>query len=143
MKITEIRIKPATSTNSQDRLLGFASIVIDGAFAISDIKIISGPQKIFIAMPSRKATTHCPQCHVKNQLGANYCNDCGTKLPPVDWSDDSVPKYFDIAHPINAEARALIEAEVIAAYHAQATAAPVAAAPIPARTGRRFFAGAQ
>jgi len=143
MKITEIRIKPATSTYPQDRLLGFASIVLDGGFAVCDIKIISGTNGIFVAMPSRKVAVHCPTCQSKNTIGSNFCNQCGGKIPPIDYPPEQRPKlFFDIAHPINAEARALIEAEIIAAYHAQTTAAP-AAAPIPARTQRRFFTGAQ
>jgi len=145
MNVTEVRIKPATTINPNDRLLGFANIVFDNAFAVSDIKIISGPSGIFVAMPSRKIMDHCPACRTKNAIGSNFCNQCGGKLPPVNFPPEERPKlYADIAHPINAEARAMIEADIIKAYHAQAGSAPAdgttatAAEPTPARTGRRF-----
>ena len=125
MKVTEVRIKPATNTNPKDRLLGFANIVLDGEFVVNDIKIISGEQGIFVAMPSRKITANCPACRTKNALGSRFCNQCGGQLPPVAWSPEAKPKLFaDVAHPINAETRTMVEAEIVKAYHAQTAAPP-------------------
>jgi stage V sporulation protein G len=36
---------------------GIATVVIDNAFAIHDIRIIEGDNGLFIAMPSRKTAT--------------------------------------------------------------------------------------
>ena len=36
---------------------GFASVVVDNAIAIHDIRIIEGDNGLFIAMPSRKTPT--------------------------------------------------------------------------------------
>ena len=72
MDITEVRIK--LMDDPSDRLLAFCSITIDDAFVIRDLKIIEGTNGPFVAMPSRKLTSHCPQCGCKNHLRSAYCN---------------------------------------------------------------------
>ena len=39
---------------SENRMKAVASVTIDNAFVIHDIKVIEGPNGLFIAMPSRK-----------------------------------------------------------------------------------------
>ncbi len=51
MNITDVRIR---KTYQENRLRALVSITIDDALAIHDIKIIQGPERIFVAMPSRK-----------------------------------------------------------------------------------------
>ena len=51
MNITDIRMKKITR---EGKLKAVASITIDDAFAIHDIKVIDGEKGMFIAMPSRK-----------------------------------------------------------------------------------------
>ena len=48
MEITEVRVFPV----DEDKLRAFASIVIDDAFVVSDIKIIEGRNGRFLSMPS-------------------------------------------------------------------------------------------
>ena len=55
MKITSVSVRKITKENS--RLRGIASVLIDDAFAIHDIRIIEGDNGLFIAMPSRKTAT--------------------------------------------------------------------------------------
>ena len=50
MEITEVRVFPV----HEDKLKAFASIVIDDAFVVSDIKIIDGRNGRFLSMPSSK-----------------------------------------------------------------------------------------
>ena len=50
MRITEVRVFPV----DEDKLRAFASIVIDDAFVVSDIKIIEGRHGRFLSMPSTK-----------------------------------------------------------------------------------------
>jgi stage V sporulation protein G len=50
MVITEVRVFPV----DEDKLKAFASIVIDDAFVVSDIKIIDGKKGRFLSMPSTK-----------------------------------------------------------------------------------------
>ena len=54
MEITDIQIRLVTKATETGKLKAVASIVIDEAFAIHDIKIIDGKDGVFIAMPSRK-----------------------------------------------------------------------------------------
>ena len=117
MKITEVRIK--LMGENKERLKAFCSITFDDCFVIRDLKIIEGTNGCFVAMPSRKLTTHCPICRYKNPIRAGYCNQCGTRLPPflpMRTEDGRVKLYADIAHPINTYARDLIQREVIRAY---------------------------
>ncbi len=80
MEITEVRIK--LMEEAGERLQAFCSITFDDCFVIRDLKIIDGSNGPFVAMPSRKLTSHCLQCGAKNHLRANYCNECGAKLNP-------------------------------------------------------------
>lgn len=117
MEITEVRIKLMDGT--QDRLLGFCSITIDQAFVIRDLKIIRGGKGPFVAMPSRKLTDRCPTCSGKNHLRAAHCSQCGVVLDDdrsFKTPDGRAKLYADIAHPINADCRDLIQQRVLVAY---------------------------
>lgn len=124
MEITEVRIKLVQE--SQDRLLAFCSITLDGAFVIRDLKIIQGTRNAFVAMPSRKLMDRCRRCGGKNALRSSYCNQCGTRL-----AEDRAPRdtagraklYADIAHPIHTDCREMIQAAVLKAYEEELIAA--------------------
>jgi stage V sporulation protein G len=119
MEITEVRVK--LMEDSEDRLRGFCSITIDHCFVIRDLKIIDGTNGPFVAMPSRKLTHHCPKCGHKNHMRASFCNQCGGRLRPIEDMDGDNPQklYADVAHPINAECRDLIQKAVIAEFEAE------------------------
>ena len=51
MIITDIRIR---KTYDDARLKALVSVTIDGDLAVHDIKVIEGPERLFVAMPSRK-----------------------------------------------------------------------------------------
>ena len=82
LNITDTRVR--LLENSDSKLKAIASITIDSAFVIHDIKIIEGEGGIFIAMPSRKGS-------------------------------DGL--FKDIAHPINAESRAIVKDKIVEAYN--------------------------
>ena len=82
MNITDVRVRLITKEDS--KLKAVASITIDNAIAIHDIKIVEGAEGCFVAMPSRKT---------------------------------GEGEYRDIAHPINAEARAELLDLVLKAYN--------------------------
>lgn len=81
MKITDVRVR---KVEGETRLKGVASITIDEAFAVHELRIIEGNEGLFVAMPSRKAAD-------------------GT--------------FRDIAHPINVEARKMVEEVVLEAFN--------------------------
>lgn len=51
MNITDIKIR---RTYQENRLRGLVSVTLDHELAIHDIKVIEGPERLFVAMPSRK-----------------------------------------------------------------------------------------
>jgi stage V sporulation protein G len=116
MEITEVRVK--LMEDADDRLRAFCSITFDHCFVVRDLKVIDGTNGPFVAMPSRKLTCHCPRCRAKNHLRAVHCNQCGVKLPEqtVRDQDGRAKLYADIAHPINAGCREMIQSRVIAEF---------------------------
>lgn len=55
MKVTSVKVKKIEKENS--RMKGIAEILLDDMIAIHDIRIISGDNGLFVAMPSRKTPT--------------------------------------------------------------------------------------
>ncbi len=51
MNITDIRVRRLMQDG---RLRAVVSITVDNELAIHDIKVIEGPQRLFVAMPSRR-----------------------------------------------------------------------------------------
>lgn len=120
MEITDIQIQLVAE--HRERILAYCTITIDGCFVVKDLKIISGPERIFVAMPARKVTARCGSCNYKNHLLAFYCNQCGVGLerPPLS-SDEGGGRhkmFADIAHPINARCRDMLQYKICAAYNA-------------------------
>ena len=52
MQITDVRIR---KVEKEGKMKAVVSITIDEEFVVHDIKIIEGENRLFIAMPSRKA----------------------------------------------------------------------------------------
>lgn len=120
MQITEVRIK--LMENSEDRLRGFCSVTFDDCFVIRDLKIIEGKNGPFVAMPSRKLTANCFKCRSKNHLRARFCNHCGTRQKVdnvIHDSDGRARLYADIAHPVNAACREMIQNRVIEEFKSE------------------------
>jgi stage V sporulation protein G len=120
MEITEVRIK--LMENSDDRLQGFCSVTFDNCFVVRDLKIIDGASGPFVAMPSRKLTSHCHQCGSKNHLKAQFCNQCGARQREdraVRDSEGRAKLYADIAHPINSQCREMIQSRVISEFRTE------------------------
>lgn len=118
MEITEVRIK--LMDDSSERLQAFCSITFDDCFVVRDLKIIEGASGPFVAMPSRKLTSHCQNCGCKNHLRAPYCNQCGSRLKDdraIKDADGRAKLYADIAHPINSACREMIQNRVIEEFH--------------------------
>jgi stage V sporulation protein G len=120
VEITEVRIKLMEEPG--ERLKAFCSITFDDCFVVRDLKIIEGTSGPFVAMPSRKLTSHCQNCGMKNHLRAGFCNQCGAKQvegrAPKD-ADGRAKLYADIAHPINSDCREMIQERVIHEFFAE------------------------
>jgi stage V sporulation protein G len=123
MHLTEVRINLCGGRGS--RLKAFCSLTFDDTFVIRDVKLIDGNDGLFLAMPSRKLSDHCPGCGEKNHLRARYCNNCGKRLNEDRYlhyrngngnGQNRLKLHADIAHPINADCRQQIEERVFKAY---------------------------
>jgi len=128
-QVTEVRIK--LTDDPRNKLRAYASVTIDDAFVVRDLKIIDGSKGPFVAMPSRKLADHCPRCHHKNHLRAGYCNQCGHRLDPDRAAKDERGRarlHADLAHPINSTTRIELHKAVVRAYAEEAEAAQKAGA---------------
>jgi stage V sporulation protein G len=50
MNITQVKVFPV----AEEKLKAYVSIVLDECFLISDLKIIQGPNSLFVSMPSKR-----------------------------------------------------------------------------------------
>lgn len=50
MQITNVALRPV----AMNKVCAIASIVIDDAFVVHDLRIVNGDKGLFVAMPSRK-----------------------------------------------------------------------------------------
>lgn len=53
MQITEVKIRKVFN-DDDTRLKAIISLLIDNSFAVHDVKVIEGEDRLFVAMPSRK-----------------------------------------------------------------------------------------
>ena len=127
MKITEVRI--FQKEDDDKKLRAFATITFDDCFVVRDIKIIEGSKGCFVAMPSRRVKEPCPRCKHRNVTHSRYCNQCGSSLEsiqkskPVESESEGESQshlrhseHRDVAHPITAEFREVIQRAVLEAY---------------------------
>ena len=122
MEITEVRIFPKEGANN--KLKAYATITIDNAFVVRNIKIIEGKTGVFVAMPSRKMKEPCVKCGHSNEVRSKFCNECGGNLPvkphepvTVEYQHEArQAEHKDIAHPITVECRDMIQKKVLRAY---------------------------
>jgi stage V sporulation protein G len=113
VEVTEVRIK--LMEDPGERLKAFCSVTFDNCFVVRDLKIIEGTSGPFVAMPSRKLTSHCSGCGTKNHLRAQHCNHCGATITQDNSHEveGRTKLYADIAHPINSACREMIQDRVI------------------------------
>ncbi len=116
MHITEVRIKLSQPDPFNDILLGYATVVLENELVLTDIKLLRGPERDFIAMPARKIADKCPQCMTRNYVTAAFCNKCGIALDSKRWPREQ-PVYQDICFPITREFRHAIEEAVWIEYN--------------------------
>lgn len=117
MEISDVRIKLVEDPNN--RLKAVCSITLENEFVVRDLKVVEGTNGLFVAMPSRKLSIHCPACGQKNHLKSRFCNDCGAKVPPARIGSDSNGRFRlhrDIAHPISPTFREKMQQRVIDRY---------------------------
>ena len=120
MQITGVKIKLCGRIDGEN-LQATASVLFDDSLVVKDVKIIRTDTKLFVAMPSRKATSRCPSCKMKNKVDAKYCNRCGHVQPPQ-AAGPARNLHADIAHPTTAVFRQYIETTILQAYEQEVAA---------------------
>lgn len=147
MEITEVRVFP--KEGSDKKLKAYATITIDNAFVVRNVKVIEGNKGLFVAMPSRKIKDSCPKCNYKNVVRSKFCNQCGSSLPqrePRRYAEGEVVReseHKDIAHPISIECREYIQKKVLSAYQAAKSGAGAEPYRAPASSEPTYQAGAE
>lgn len=117
LNITETRLQLVEDDGC--KVKANASIVIDGGFAVHDLKILEGFKGEYVAMPYRTLTNRCPDCNHKNPMRNNYCGQCGVALKKerVYLDRDGRPQLtMDVCHPINKECRDQLSEIVLNAF---------------------------
>ncbi len=135
MEITEVRV--ALRDHPQTRLKAYATLTFDNCFVVRNVKIIEGKHGLFVAMPSRKPKTSCPNCQAKNDLGHRFCSQCGAALPrhtpPLagtgELETSDALSHRDIAHPITMEFRQYLQKKVLEAYEAEQSRGGISPSP--------------
>ena len=117
MQVTHVEIE-RFGDGEGDQVLAHCVIELDNAWIVRDIRLLRGkPERgPFVAMPNRKYTDLCPQCHVRNALDAKYCEQCGLKRDEGRIRDRKL--FLDMIFPKNSESRAQLEEAVIGKYKA-------------------------
>ena len=53
MNVSDAKVR-VYNKKSEDRILGYADIIVENSFVVHGLKIIEGENGIFVAMPSRR-----------------------------------------------------------------------------------------
>ena len=83
--------------SGESKVKAGVSVVVDDAIVIKGIKIIEGPNGLFVSMPSKP----------KMENGAQAVDENGKAV------------YLDIVHPISAEARKVLVDAIMEEYNKQ------------------------
>lgn len=85
MNVTDAKVR-VSNKKSEDRILGYADIILENSFVVHGLKIIEGENGIFVAMPSRRVKSgefkdiiH-PTCPVLRKNITDYVVDKYNKI---------------------------------------------------------------
>lgn len=95
MQITDVHLK---KVNSGNRMKAVASVYFDNEFVVHEIKVIEGPNGLFIAMPSRKTLNgqHKDIAHPIN-------SDTRKKIEDAIFEKYNAPETEEAVQEVNAE----------------------------------------
>jgi stage V sporulation protein G len=97
MEITDVKVIPV----DDEKLKAFVSIVFDGDFVVTDIKIINGPKGLFVSMPSkkRKDGTFKDIAHPLNNKMRQYLEDKVLGVYKQQLAQSSAPRPAEEKQP--------------------------------------------
>jgi stage V sporulation protein G len=128
MEVTEVRVF-LRNKDSNKKLKAYVTVTFDNSFVVRDVKVIEGSKGLFVAMPSTKMKTTCPQCGHRNVVRSKFCNQCGSNIeqeskPAATPEEARQTEHKDIAHPITPECREYIQKKVLKAYEEEVQKSP-------------------
>jgi len=103
MNITEVKIRKTFQNES--RLKALVSITIDNALAIHDIKVIEGPDRCFVAMPSKRESNGTFR-DVVHPISADTRNDIERQILDAYYVDLATYEHDALEAEANANANA-------------------------------------
>lgn len=121
MRIIEVRIKLADEASAGAGIIrAYATIKITGeplgSVVVKEIRVLEEQDgRVFVAMPSRKATGWCNDCGGKNPAWAKFCAWCGVPQPADGPRQEKY--HVDLFHATDGPTRRRIEAAVLDEYH--------------------------
>ncbi len=123
MNITEVQIELASEPATGGfLLLAYARVMLDDEFLLHDLKVMRGPDGLFVSMPQRPHRDECLQCGRKTDRVAGFCMWCGTNLGgprpymPTGGRPGRNQYFADIIHPTNRAVRDNLERTVLQAF---------------------------
>jgi len=128
MEVTEVRVF-LRNKDSNKKLKAYVTVTVDNCFVVRDVKVIEGSKGLFVAMPSAKMKTTCPQCGHRNVVRSKYCNQCAAAIeqhikPTATAEETRQTEHKDIAHPITPDCREYIQKKVLEAYELEMSRTP-------------------
>lgn len=127
MTITDVQIQLARPDELP--VLAYVSVTLGGEFVVKELKLLDNGNGPFVAMPQRPLRDRCPSCDRKGNVAAKFCAKCGAALGENRSFTDPRGRRLttvDVCHPITADCRAYLEAEIGRAYRAKLEAAELA-----------------
>ena len=95
MQITDVHLK---KVNSGNRMKAVASVYFDNEFVVHEIKVIEGPNGLFIAMPSRK-TLNGQHKDIAHPINA----ETRKKIEDAIFEKYNAPETEEASEEVNAE----------------------------------------
>ena len=96
MEITDVKIRKIMT---EGRLRAVVSVTIDDMFAVHDIKVVQGDERLFVAMPSRKdenGVYHDIEGYIVEDFGFPLCSRLSANMKGIFHEYPDAPKYAAI-----------------------------------------------
>ncbi len=124
MNVTRVKV------DIQDKavLKAYCDVEIDDQLVIRQVKVLELEGRLKICFPAKMRQTPCPDCGKAVKITDPWCGWCGVEQDGqqerIDGlrahlglrDEDRLSFYVDMVHPINREARQIIERAVFDAY---------------------------
>lgn len=130
MRVLEVHLIPPDDRPAArlrgPKLLAYVNLVVGDdqhQFKVHDLKLVDTARGLVLSMPTKALLSPCSNCRQKCPVTAQYCGECGFRLPPpvLEMGSNGREKIRgDTFHPINRETRKLLSEAVFARWRTAA-----------------------